>query len=151
MFRLVHTMTTLTSENEYDSSRAGQTSSSSPAPDSGYAEHQNNGRGENGYSVDPSDSQTMNSSQAGYSHGSGSGIGTSTGSKPEDERKLFVGRFHAGRTRRQHARRFDSFQVDSRGIRRKKICENTSPALATFSTAPSNTTRRLAAVAASAS
>jgi hypothetical protein len=83
-------MTTITSNNEYDSSRAGQISSS-PAPDSGYAEHHNNGQGENGYSIDTNDSQHINLSQTGYSQGSGSG--TSTGSKPEDERKLFVGMF----------------------------------------------------------
>jgi hypothetical protein len=83
-------MTTINSNNEHDSSRAGQISSS-PAPDSGYAEHQNNGQGENGYNIDTNDSQNMNSSQTGYSQGSGSGTGTSTGSKPEDERKLFVG------------------------------------------------------------
>ncbi|CAF1150533.1 unnamed protein product [Adineta steineri] len=80
-------MTTLNSDNEYDLSHTGQTSSSSPGPDSGYAEHQNNGQTENGYSIDTNDSQTMNSSQT----GSGSGTGTLTGSKPEDDRKLFVG------------------------------------------------------------
>jgi hypothetical protein len=82
-------MTTINSENEHDSSHAGQTSSSSPAPDSGYAEHHNNGQGENGYSIDTNDSQHISSSQTGYSQGSGSG----SGSKPEDDRKLFVGRF----------------------------------------------------------
>jgi hypothetical protein len=38
-------MTTITSDNEYDSSRTGQ--KSSLASDSVYAEHQNNGQGEN--------------------------------------------------------------------------------------------------------
>jgi hypothetical protein len=79
-------MTTLNPDSEYDSSRIGQTSLS-PAPDSGYAEHQNNGQGENGYNIDTNDSQSMNLSQTGYSQGSGSG------SKPEDDRKLFVGMF----------------------------------------------------------
>ncbi|CAF4859850.1 unnamed protein product, partial [Rotaria magnacalcarata] len=59
----------------------------------GYIEHTNNGQGENGYSVDINDSQNVNLSQTGYSQGSGSGTGTSIGSKPEDERKLFVGKF----------------------------------------------------------
>jgi hypothetical protein len=84
-------MTTIHSDNEYELSRTGQISSSSPAPDSGYADHQNNGQGENGYSIDPNDSQHLNSSQTGYSQGSGSG--SLSGSKPEDERKLFVGMF----------------------------------------------------------
>jgi hypothetical protein len=79
-------MTTTNSNNEYDSSRTGQISSS-PTPDSGYAEHQNNGQNENGYNLDTNDSQNMNSSQRGYSQGSG------TGSKPEDDRKLFVGMY----------------------------------------------------------
>jgi len=79
-------MTTINSDNEYDPSRAGHTSSS-PAPDSGYAEHHNNGQGENGYNIDTNDSQSMNLSQTGYSQSSGSG------SKPEDDRKLFVGMF----------------------------------------------------------
>jgi len=85
-------MTTIHSDNEYDPSRAGHTSSS-PAPDSGYADHQNNGQGENGYSIDTNDSQHLNSSQTGYSQGSGNGNGALTGSKPEDDRKLFVGMF----------------------------------------------------------
>ncbi|UJR26290.1 hypothetical protein I4U23_007628 [Adineta vaga] len=84
-------MTTLNSENEYDSSGTGQTKSLSSAPDSGYAEHQNNGQGENGYNIDMNDNHNMNSFQTGYSQDSGSGTGTSTGSKPEDDRKLFVG------------------------------------------------------------
>jgi hypothetical protein len=83
-------MTTINSDNEYDLSRADQTSPS-PAPDSGYADHQNNGQGENGYSIDTNDIQHLNSSQTGYSQGSGNG--TLTGSKPEDDRKLFVGMF----------------------------------------------------------
>ncbi len=91
-FHSVHKMTTITSDNEYGLPHAGQTSPS-PAPDIGYADHQNNGQGENGYNIDGNDSQNMNSSQTGYSQGSGSGTGTSTGSKPEDERKLFVGMF----------------------------------------------------------
>jgi hypothetical protein len=86
-------MTTITSDNEYDPSRAGHTSSSPPL-DSGYAEHQNNGQGENGYNIDGNDSQNINLSQTGYSQGSGSGNGSSTGSKPEDDRKLFVGMFN---------------------------------------------------------
>ncbi|CAF0792903.1 unnamed protein product [Rotaria sp. Silwood1] len=85
-------MTTRNLDNEYDSSRIGQLSSSSPTRDSGYNEHTNHGQVENGYTIDIHDSQNINLSQTGYSQGSGSGgTGTSTGSKPEDERKLFVG------------------------------------------------------------
>ncbi|CAF1087762.1 unnamed protein product [Adineta ricciae] len=82
------TMTTLNSENEYDSSRSGQTTSGA-ATDSGYAGYQYNGQGENGHNVGLSDGQTMNTSQTGYSLSGGQG--TSNGPKPEDDRKLFVG------------------------------------------------------------
>lgn len=80
-------MTTMNTENDHDSSTAGQTSSSSPPhAENGYAEYQINGQnGEN------NDSQNRNFSQTSYSQGSGNGLNTSTGSKPEDDRKLFVG------------------------------------------------------------
>lgn len=79
-------MTTINSENEHDSSRAGQTSSSSAPPNSGHVEHQNNGQEENGYNIDINDNQQTGSSQV-----SANGNGVSMGSKPEDDRKLFVG------------------------------------------------------------
>jgi hypothetical protein len=83
-------MTTINSDNEHESSRAGQTSSSSSlVPDNSYGEHHNNGQSENGYSIDTNDSQHITSSQTGYSQVSGSG---GTGSKVEDDRKLFVGK-----------------------------------------------------------
>lgn len=92
LFHLVHKMTARL-ENEYDSSHIGQITSLS-ARDSGYADHTNNGQNENGYGIDINDSQhTNNLSQTGYSQGSGSGTSASTGPKPEDDRKLFVGMF----------------------------------------------------------
>jgi hypothetical protein len=60
-------MTTINSDNEHESSRAGQTSSSSSVPDNSYGEHHNNGQNENGYSIDTNDSQHITSSQTGYS------------------------------------------------------------------------------------
>lgn len=78
-------------ENEYDSARIGQMSSST-ARDSAYAEHTNNSQAENGYATGINSSQHANSAlQIGYSHGGGSGGAASGGSKPEDDRKLFVG------------------------------------------------------------
>jgi hypothetical protein len=74
--------------NEHEQFHASQASSSLPAPDNGYGEHHNNGDSGNGYSIDANDSQHITSSQTGYSQGSGS----DTGSKPEDDRKLFVGK-----------------------------------------------------------
>lgn len=77
-------MTTIISDNEYDSSRTGQTSS--PAPDGGYADHQNNG----------------------FSQGSGNGNGAG-GGKPEDERKLFVGGLTWDTTQEDLREYFSSF------------------------------------------
>ncbi|CAF1391602.1 unnamed protein product [Rotaria magnacalcarata] len=102
-------MTTRHSDNDFDTSRIGQISSASPARDSGYIEHTNNGQGENGYSVDINDSQNVNLSQTGYSQGSGSGTGTSIGSKPEDERKLFVGGLTWDTTQEDLREYFSSF------------------------------------------
>ncbi|CAF4557275.1 unnamed protein product [Rotaria socialis] len=102
-------MTTRHSDNDFDTSRIGQISSASPARDSGYIEHTNNGQGENGYSVDINDSQNVNLSQTGYSQGSGSGAGASSGSKPEDERKLFVGGLTWDTTQEDLREYFSSF------------------------------------------
>ena len=78
-------MTTINSDNNgHEQSHANQT----PASGNGYGEHHNNGESENGYNIDTNDSQHITSSQTGYSQGSGS----DTGSKPEDDRKLFVGK-----------------------------------------------------------
>lgn len=101
-------MTTINSNNEFDSSEAGQISSS-PAPHSGYNEHQNNGQSENSYNISTNDSQNINLSQTGYSQGSGSATGISTGSKPEDERKLFVGGLTWDTTQEDLREYFSSF------------------------------------------
>ena len=83
-------MTSIDSDHEYALSRTGQVSSS-PTPVSGHVDHQNIGQGENGYAIDANGSQSTNLSQPGHSRGSESVTSTLTGSKPEDERKLFVG------------------------------------------------------------
>lgn len=83
-------MTTRHSDNQFDTSHMGQISSSS-VRDSGYADHASNGQGENGYSADMNDNHNENLSQTNYSQGSGNITSASAGSKPEDDRKLFVG------------------------------------------------------------
>ncbi|CAF2357083.1 unnamed protein product [Rotaria sp. Silwood2] len=104
-------MTTRNLDNEFNSSRIGQIASSSPIRDTGYIEHTtSHGQGENGYTIDIHDSQNINLSQTGYSHGSGSGgNGTSTGLKPEDDRKLFVGGLTWDTTQEDLREYFSSF------------------------------------------
>lgn len=86
-------MTTIHSVNEQDSSRIDQLSSASSTANHDYAEHQNNGPSENGYGMERSNNQRYHSSQASYAQGNGTDHNSTNGSKAEDERKLFVGKF----------------------------------------------------------
>lgn len=92
-------MATITSDNEYDSSRAGQGSAS--AQDGGYGEHQNNGQGKHRTAL----AMAIDCFPIGYSQGGGN---AGAGAKPEDERKLFVGKIPLRRRRIRCSLRFDS-------------------------------------------
>ena len=99
LFSSLKRMATITSDNEYDSSRAGQGSTS--AQDGGYGEHQNNGQGKHRTAL----AMPICRLPIGYSQGGGS---AGSGAKPEDERKLFVGKIPPRRRRIRCLLYFDS-------------------------------------------